>query len=105
MVARTPSIIHLRRPREFSGASLHKSRFSGGDSYAGHAARVVGVEDVVKGCCPKRHPPDGVAVDYTDDDEGVVGEFGGQVIPAYRRDPEDAELLRLVEAVSRGSGG
>ncbi len=77
---------------------------SGGDGYAARAARVVGVEDVVKGCCPKRHPPAGVTVDYAvDDDEGVVGEFGGQVVSAYRGDPEDAELLGVADALRRGS--
>ena len=78
---------------------------SGGESYAARAARAVGVEDVVKGCCRKRHPPEGVAVHYAvDDDEGVVEEYGGQVVSAYRGDPEDAELLGLVEALGRESG-
>ena len=78
---------------------------SGGESYAARAACVVGVGDVVKGCCPKRHPPEGVAVDYAvDDDEGVVEEFGGQLVSACRGDPEDTELLRVVEALRRGSG-
>ena len=73
---------------------------SGGESYAARAARAVGVEDVVKGCCRKRHPPEGVAVHYAvDDDEGVVEEYGGQVVSAYRGDPEDAELLGVVEAL------
>lgn len=78
---------------------------SGGGGYAARAARVAGVEDVVKGCCPKRHPPEGVAVDYAvDDDEGVVEEYGGQLVSAYRGDPGDAELLGVVEAMGRGSG-
>ncbi len=78
---------------------------SGGGSYAARAARVVGVEDVARGCCLKRDPPEGVSVDYAvDDDEGVVEEYGGQVVAAYRGDPEDAELLRVVEALGRGSG-
>ncbi len=78
---------------------------SGGEGYAARAARVVGVEDVVKGCCPKRHPPKGVVVDYAvDDDKGVVGEYGGQLVSAYRGDPGDADLLGVVEALSRGSG-
>ena len=78
---------------------------SGGDGYAARAVRVVGVEDVVKGCCLKRDPPEGVAVDYAvDDDEGVVGEYGGQLVSAYRGDPEDAELLGVVEALSRENG-
>jgi hypothetical protein len=51
---------------------------SGGSGYAAHAARVLGVEDVARGCCLKQHPPEGVAVDYAvDDDEGVVEEYGG----------------------------
>ncbi len=66
---------------------------SGGERYAARAARVLGVEDLVEGCCPKRNPPEGVAVDYAvDDDEGVVEEYGGRVVDAYRGDPEDAEL-------------
>ena len=78
---------------------------SGGDGYAARAARVLGVEDVVKGYCLKRHPPEGVTVDYAvDDDEGMVEEYGGQVVSAYRGDPWDTELLGVVEAVSRVSG-
>ena len=78
---------------------------SGGESYAARAARVVGVEDVVKECCFERHPPEGVAVDYAvDDDEGVVEKYGGRLVSAYRGDPGDAELLAVVEALSRGSG-
>jgi hypothetical protein len=73
---------------------------SGGESYAARAGRVLGVGDMVRGYCPKRHPPEGVTVDYAvDDDEGVVEEFGGQVVLAYRGDPEDAELLGVVEAL------
>ena len=79
---------------------------SGGESYAARAARVVGVEGSVKGCCIKRHPPEGVTVDYAvDDDDGVVNEYGGQLVSAYRGDPGDAELLKVVEALSRGGGG
>ena len=78
---------------------------SGGEGYGAQAARVLGVEDVVKGCCLKRDPLEGVAVDYAvDDDEGVVGEYGGRVVSAYRGDPEDAELLGVVEALGRESG-
>ena len=78
---------------------------SGGGGYAAHAARVAGVEDVVVGCCLKRHPPEGVTVDYAvDDDEGVVREYGGQVVSAYRGDPGDAELLSLRFNCAGGKG-
>ncbi|MDQ3637331.1 MAG: hypothetical protein M3426_04965 [Actinomycetota bacterium] len=78
---------------------------SAGSGYAANAARVLGVEDVARGCCPKRQPPEGVAVHYAvDDDEGVVNEYGGQLVAAYRGHPGDAELLRVVEALSRAGG-
>lgn len=78
---------------------------SGGEGYAARAARVAGVADVVKGCCLKRHPPEGVTVDYAvDDDEGVVEEYGGQVVSASRGDPGDTDLLGVAEALGRGSG-
>ncbi len=78
---------------------------SAGSGYAARAARVAGVEEVARGCCLKRHPSEGVTVDYAvDDDGGVVEEFGGQVVSAYRGDPWDAGLLGVVEALSRGSG-
>ncbi len=79
--------------------------YGGGSGYAAHAALVVGVEDVVRGCCLKRHPPEGVTVDYTvDDDKGVVEEYGGHLVSAYQGDPWDMELLGVVEAMSKREG-
>ncbi len=71
-----------------------------GGGYAAHAAWVLGVEDVVKGCFRKPHPPEGIAVDYVvDDHERYVENHGGYLIRPYEGDPGDRELLGVVEAV------
>ena len=71
-----------------------------GEGYAAEAARVLGVEDAINGCCLKRHPPEGVAVDYAvDDDEGVVEEYGGYLVGTYGGDPSDSELLGVLDAI------
>jgi hypothetical protein len=60
----------------------------------------LGVEDVISGCCLKRYPPEGITVHYAvDDDEGVVEEYGGYLVSPYKSDPQDNELLRVLDAV------
>jgi hypothetical protein len=71
-----------------------------GGGYAARAAGVLGVEDVVKGCFPKPHPPEGVSVDYVvDDHERYVEDYGGYLIRSYEGGSGDRELLGVVEAV------
>ena len=71
-----------------------------GGGYAAHAAWVLGVGDVVKGCYRKPHPPEGITVDYAvDDHERYVENHGGYLIRPYEGDSEDRELLEVVEAV------
>lgn len=73
-----------------------------GEGYAVHAAWVLGVEDVVKRCCLKPYPPEGIIVNYViDDDEGMVGEYGGHVVSPYEGGPWDRELLGVVEALNQ----
>jgi hypothetical protein len=73
-----------------------------GEGYAARAAWALGVEDVIGGCCLKRHPPEGITVDYAvDDDEGVVEEYGGYLVRPYGGDPLDRELLRVLEALNQ----
>jgi hypothetical protein len=71
-----------------------------GEGYAAEAARVLGVEDALRGCCLKHHPPEGITVDYAvDDDEGVVEEYGGFLVRPYAGDPWDSELLGVLDAI------
>ena len=71
-----------------------------GGEYAANAASVLGVEDVVKGCFRKPHPPEGISVDYVvDDHERYVEDHGGYLIRPYDGDPGDQELRGVVEAV------
>ena len=71
-----------------------------GEGYAAEAARVLGVEHAISGCCLKRHPPEGITVDYAvDDDEGVVEEYGGHLVRPYGGDPSDSELLGVLNAI------
>lgn len=71
-----------------------------GEGYAAQAAWTLGVDDVVGGCCLKRHPPEGITVDYVvDDDEVVVEEYGGYLVGPYGGDPWDGELLGVFDAV------
>ena len=77
-----------------------------GEGYAAQAAWTLGVEDAIKGCCLKRHPPDGIAVDYAvDDDGGVVEEYGGYLVRPYVGDPRDGELLGVLEAIEASEPG
>ncbi|CAA9482083.1 MAG: hypothetical protein AVDCRST_MAG02-4742 [uncultured Rubrobacteraceae bacterium] len=77
-----------------------------GEGYAAEAARFLGVEDAIKGCCLKRHPPEGIAVDYAvDDDEGVVEEYGGYLVVPYGGDPSDGQLLGVLEAIQASEPG
>ncbi len=71
-----------------------------GEGYAADAARILGVEDVTRGCCLKRHPPEGITVDYVvDDDDGVVEEYGGYLVGPYGGDPGDSELLGVMDEI------
>ena len=71
-----------------------------GGGYAAKAAWTLGVDDVISGCCLKRHPPEGITVDYAvDDDEGVVEEYGGYLVGPYGGDPSDSELLGVLDAI------
>ncbi len=71
-----------------------------GEGYAVQAAWTLGVEDAIRGCSLKRHPPEGITVDYAvDDDEGVVEEYGGYLVRPYGGDPLDSELLGVLDAI------
>src|SRR5215207_4781177 len=57
-----------------------------GDGYAAHAARVLGVDDVVRGCFGKRSVPEDITVDFVVDDQASwVEEHGGFLVKAYDR--------------------
>ena len=72
---------------------------SGGAGYAGAAAELLGVADLVSGCFDKRQEPD-VPVDFAvDDDASVVEAHGGYRIEPFDGDPHDEELLRAAEAI------
>jgi hypothetical protein len=74
-----------------------------GEGYAAQAAWVLGVEDAISGCCLKRHPPEGIAVDYAVDDDGdVVERYGGYVVEPFGGDPQDSELLAVLDALDQG---
>lgn len=77
-----------------------------GEGYAAQAAWTLGVDDVVSGCCLKHHPPEGITVDYAvDNDGGVVEEYGGYLVEPYGGDPQDSELLAVLDAIEAlGSG-
>jgi hypothetical protein len=71
-----------------------------GEGYAAQAARTLGVEDAISGCCLKRHPPEGIIVNFViDDDEAVVEEYGGFLVGPYGGDPQDTKLLGVLEAI------
>ena len=75
-----------------------------GEGYAAQAAWTLGVED--SGCCLKHHPPVRIAVDYAvDDDEDVVEEYGGYLVGPYRGDPQDSELLWVLDAIQTSEAG
>ena len=76
-----------------------------GEGYAAQAAWALGVEDVVSGCCLKRYPPEGIAVDYAVDDECVVEEYGGYRVGPYGGDPQDGQLLGVLEAIEASEPG
>ena len=77
-----------------------------GEDYAAQAAWTLGVEDVIRGCCLKHHPPEGITVDYAvDDDEGVVERYGGYLVRPYGGDPHDSELLGVLDAIQASEPG
>ncbi len=77
-----------------------------GEGYAAQAAWTLGVEDAIRGCCLKHHPPEGITVDYAvDDDESVVEEYGGYLVRPYEGDPQDRELLGALEAIQASEPG
>ena len=74
---------------------------SAGGSYAAHAAKLLGVEDLVFGCFSKSVPPP-VSVDFAvDDDPHFAGHHGGYAITPFDGDPEDQELWKVVERLRR----
>lgn len=76
---------------------------SAGASYAAAAAEALGVGDLVLGSYSKSAPPP-VSVDYVVDDFPELVEIhGGYAIAPFGGDREDAELLKVVEALRRGS--
>ncbi len=71
-----------------------------GEGYAAQAAWTLGVEDTIRGCCLKRHPSEGITVDYAvDDDESAVEGYGGYLVEPYGGDPWDSELLAVLDAI------
>lgn len=77
---------------------------SAGAGYAARAAQTLGVEDLILGCYSKHAPPP-VSVDYVVDDFPDFAELhGGYAVPPFNGDREDAELLRVVEALRREAG-
>ena len=74
---------------------------SAGTSYAASAAEILGVEDLVFGCCSKFASPP-VTVDYTvDDHPDLVNCYEGYAIVPFDGDPEDRELWRVAERLRR----
>lgn len=72
-----------------------------GEGYAAHAAWVLGVEDVVRGCFGKSWVPEHIQVDYAvDDSPWWVEKHGGYLIEAYDGDLWDQELLGVLEALT-----
>lgn len=72
---------------------------SAGSSYAAHAAKLLGIEDVILGCYSKDADLP-VTVDYiVDDHRDFADHHGGYAIPPFDGDPEDAELRKVVEAL------
>ena len=70
---------------------------SAGAAYASSAAELLGVEDLVFGCCSKFASPP-VTVDYAvDDHPDLVSRYGGYAIVPFDGDPEDQELRRVAE--------
>ena len=72
---------------------------SGGGSYAAHAARLLGVEDLVFGCFGKVGVTP-VGVDFVVDDQpSMVERYGGYTVAAFEEERGDRELLSIAEAV------
>jgi len=73
---------------------------SAGSQYARQASALLGVEDVILGCFSKLGTPP-VAVDLAvDDDRGFAEGYGGLYVAPFDGDPEDRELLAVLNAVS-----
>src|ERR671926_301093 len=63
-----------------------------GDGYAAHAARVLGVDDVVRGCFGKRSVPEDITVDFVVDDQpSWVEGHGGLLMNSQDGEPGDQE--------------
>lgn len=70
---------------------------SAGSSYAAHAAKLLGVDDLVLGCFSKSVPPP-VSVDFAVDDHPPFADHhSGYAIPPFDGDPEDEQLRKVVE--------
>ncbi len=73
---------------------------SAGAGYAASAAELLGVKDLVLGCCSKFAPP--VTVDYAVDDyPDLVNHYGGYTIVPFDGDPGDRELWKVAERLRR----
>ena len=71
---------------------------SAGERYAARAAELLGVEDVILGCCSKSAPL--APVDFAVDDyPEPVEYYGGYRIAPFLDDPEDRELWKVLEAI------
>jgi hypothetical protein len=71
---------------------------SGGEAYAAAAAGVLGVRDLLCGCCSKGAPP--VRVDFAvDDTPGIRGHLGCCTVPPYRGNPDDTALWRVLDEI------
>ncbi|HZY65947.1 MAG TPA: hypothetical protein VFE21_08725 [Rubrobacteraceae bacterium] len=77
---------------------------SGGSAYAARAAKLLNLGDIAYGCFGKTSSLP-VTVDFVVDDQPhLVHEHGGYHIAPFDGDPEDRELLDVVEAVRRADG-
>lgn len=75
---------------------------SGGRAYAKRAAEEIGVSDLAFGYFSKSEPLP-VSVDFAVDDHPSLIRPSGYLVKAFDGDPEDDELLPVVEEVRRAS--
>lgn len=94
---------HAREAFEKISAAGHDVYLwsSGGASYAEHAARLLGVEDLVSGCFPKAAGLP-VPVDFVVDDAPTMLRVHreGALVPPYAGDPDDRTLLGIADSIA-----